>query len=53
MKVVILRGRVSIRHFFVRVSVDIYEGCSEDYIFLFLFSTLDTFILVYWSCNHY
>ena len=27
----------------------ISEGCSEDYMYLFLFSTLDTFILVYGS----
>ena len=24
------------------------EGCSEDYMYLFLFSTFDTFILVPW-----
>ena len=45
MKVVILRRRVSIGHF-VKGSVDIFEGCSEDYLYLFLFSTLDTLILV-------
>ena len=31
----------------------ISEGCSEDYMYLFLFSTLDTFILVHGSCDHY
>ena len=29
------------------------EGCSEDYMYLFLFSTLDTFVLVHGSCVHY
>ena len=52
MKVVILRGRVSIGHF-VKGSVDIFEGCSEDYLYLFLFSILDTFILVHGSCDHF
>ena len=51
MKVVILRGRVSIGHF-VRGSVDFFKGCSEDYLYLFLFSILDTFILVHGSCDH-
>ena len=51
-RVVILRGRVCIRRF-VRGSVDIFEGCSEDYIYLFLFSFLDTFILVHGSCDHF
>ena len=27
----------------------IFEGCSEDYFYLFLFSFLDTFILVHGS----
>ena len=52
MRVVILRGRVSIGHF-VRRSIDIFEGCSKDYMYLFLFFTLDTVILVYGSCDHY
>ena len=30
-----------------------FEGCSEDYLYLFLFSILDTFILVHGSCDHY
>ena len=45
MKVIILRGRVSIRYF-VRGSVDIFEGCSKDYLYIFLFSILDTFVLL-------
>ena len=53
MRIVILKGRVSIGHFFVRGSVDIFEGCSEDYMYPFLFSILDTFIHVHWSCDHY
>ena len=52
MRVVILRGRVSIGHF-VRGSFDIFEGCSEDYMYLFLFSILDTFILIHGSCDHF
>ena len=31
----------------------IFEGCSEVYLYLFLFSILDTFILVHGSCDHY
>ena len=50
MKVVILRERVSLG-LFVRGSVDIFEGCSENYLYLFLFSILDTSILVHWSCD--
>ena len=52
MRVVILRGRVSIGHF-VRGSVDIFEGYSKDYLYIFLFSILDTFILVHGSCDHF
>ena len=52
MRVVILRGSVSIRHF-VKESVDIFERCSEDFMYLFLFSILDTFILVHGSCDHF
>ena len=52
MRVVILRGRVSIGHF-LRGSVDIFEGCNEDYMYLFLFSISDTFILVHGSCDHF
>ena len=52
MRVVILRRRVSIGHF-VRGSVDIFEGCSKDYLYIFLFSILDTFILVHGSCDHF
>ena len=29
----------------------IFEGCSENYLYLFLFSILDTFILVHGSCD--
>ena len=31
----------------------IFEGCSEDYLYLFSFSILDIFILVHGSCDHY
>ena len=37
---------------FVRGRVH-FEGCSEDYLYLFLFSILDTFILVHGFCDHY
>ena len=47
------QGESQYRTFFVRGSVDIFEGCSEDYMYFFLFSILDTFILVHWSCDHY
>ena len=46
------RGRVSLG-LFVRRSVDIFEGCSEDYLYLFLFSILDTFILVHGSYDRF
>ena len=49
MRVVILKGKVSIGYF-VR---DIFEGCSEDYMYLFLFSILDTFVPVHGSCDHF
>ena len=39
MRAVILRGRVSIGHF-VRGSVDIFQGCSEDYLYLIFFFSL-------------
>ena len=38
---------------FLLGGVLIFEGCSEDYLYLFLFSILDTFILVHGSCDHY
>ena len=31
----VLRGRVSIGDIFVRGSVFLYEGCSEDFLYLF------------------
>ena len=31
----VLRGRVSIGDTFVRGSVFVYEGCSEDFLYLF------------------
>ena len=52
MRVVILMGRVSIG-LFVRGSFNIFEGCSKDYLYIFLFSILDTFILVHGSCDHF
>ena len=52
MRVVILRERVSIRPFLLG-GVLISEGYNEDYLYLFLFSTLDTFIHVHGFCDHY
>ena len=52
MRVVILRGKVSIGHFLLG-RVLISEGCSEDYLYRFLFSILDTFILVQGSYDYY
>ena len=52
MRVVILRRRVRIWHFF-KGSADIFEGCSENYLYRFIFSILDTFILVHGSCDHF
>ena len=52
MGVVILRRRVSIGPFLLG-EVLISEGCSKDYLYLFLFSTFDTFILVHGSYDHY
>ena len=46
-RVVILRGRVSIWHFLLR-GVLISEGCSEDVVLI-----SDIFILVHRSCDHY
>ena len=31
----VLRGSVSIGDYFIRGSVFVYEGCSEDFLFLF------------------
>ena len=52
MGVVILRRRVSIGPFLLG-EVLISEGCSEDYLYLFLFSTLDTCVLVHGSFDHF
>ena len=40
-----LRGKVSIGHFCVRGSVFVYEGCSEDFLYL-LFSLLFRYIIL-------
>ena len=50
-RVVILRGRVSIGHFCYG-SVDILEGCSEDFMYLFFSFFLDTLLLYLRSCDH-
>ena len=51
MRIVILRGRVSIE--ILLGGVLISERCSEDYMYLFLFSILDIFVFVHGSCDHY
>ena len=51
MRVVILRGRVSIGHF-VRESVDMRDIVRITYIFSFL-SFLDTLFLYFRSCDHF
>ena len=38
---------------FLLGEVLIFEGYSEDYLYLFLFSISDTFILLHGSCDHY
>ena len=52
MRVVILRGKDNIGPFLLG-GVLISKGCSDDYLYLFFFSTLDTIILVHGSCDHY
>ena len=51
----VLTGRVSIGDIFVRGSVFIFEGCSEDYLYLFFSFFLDTLFLHYDSkpCIHF
>ena len=51
MKVVILRGRVSIGHF-VRGSVDMKDVVRILCIFSFL-SFIDSLFLYFWSCDHF
>ena len=41
----VLRGRVSVRDIFVKGSVFVYEGCSEDFLYLF-FSLLFRYIIL-------
>ena len=36
----------------MRGSVDVFKGCTEDYLYLFLFSILDTLFLYLRSCDH-
>ena len=47
MRVVTLRGRVSFWDHFVRGSVIIFEGCSEDIMYLFFSFYLRYIDLVY------
>ena len=52
MRVVILKGRELVQDILLG-GVLISEGCSKDYLYLFIFSTLDTFVLVHGSCDHF
>ena len=42
----VLRGRVSVGDIFVKGSVFVYEGCSEDFLYLFFSLFLDTLFLL-------
>ena len=50
MRVVMHRGRVSIVDFCERRSV--YEGCSEDFLYLLFSFHFRYIIFVHWSCDH-
>ena len=53
MRVVILRGRVSIGPFLLGgVFICSFEGCSEDSMYLFFSFFLDTLFLYMRSCDH-
>ena len=53
MRVVYLRERVSIRPFLLGGVLILFEGCSEDNMYLFIFFLfLDTLLLYIRSCNH-
>ena len=53
MRVVILRGRVSIGLFLLGgVFICLFEGCSEDSMYLFFSFFLDTLFLYMRSCDH-
>ena len=53
MRVVILGGRVSIGPFLLGgVFICLFEGCSEDSIYLFFSFFLDTLFLYMRSCDH-
>ena len=53
MRVVILRGRVSIGPFLLGgVFICSFEGCSEDSMYLFFSFLLDTLFLYMRSCDH-
>ena len=52
MKVVNLRGRVSIGPFFLGGVLIHFEGCSEDSMYLFFSFLLDTLLLYMRSCDN-
>ena len=53
MRVVILRGRVSIGPFLLGgVFICSFEGCSKDSMYLFFSFFLDTLFLYMRSCDH-
>ena len=53
MRVVILKGRVSIRQFFVRGSVDILRDVVRILCIFSFLSFIDTLFLYFRSCDHY
>ena len=53
MRIVILRGKVSIGLFLLRgVFICSFKGCSEDNMYLFFSFFLDTLFLYMRSCDH-
>ena len=53
MRVVILIGGGLTQEIFVRGSVHIFEGCSEDFCIFSFLSTSNILYLVYWYCDHF
>ena len=52
MRVVYLRGRVSVGPFLLGGVLIHFEGCSEDSMYLFFSLLLDTLLLYMRSCDH-
>ena len=52
MRVVIYLGGELALDIFVRRSIFVYEGCSEDFLNLFFSFSFRYIFLVHWSCDH-